>query len=151
MNALEVLWQHKDRRPCVLQWMLLMRKPGDHGSKVTIKVEIKWQNHETAPSFNFKKCICMSICLYLCLHTTWAQCPHWLKEGIGSPDAGVTGGYELPRRCWQSKPGPLEEKPMLSNGEVSFQLQSMFVRTILQIHIKEYIIILYQLYFSKER
>lgn len=44
-----------------------------------------------------------------------------------------------------------EEKPMLSNGEVSFQLQSMFVRTILQIHLKEYSIILYQLYFSKER
>lgn len=41
-----------------------------------------------------------------------------LEEGIGSPGAGVTVGWEPPCRYWDKNPGPLEEHQLLWNVEL---------------------------------
>jgi len=41
-----------------------------------------------------------------------------LCEGVGSPGTGVTDSCELPRKCWELDPGPLEEQqPVLLTSE----------------------------------
>jgi hypothetical protein len=53
-------------------------------------------------------------------------------EAIRCPGFGVREGYELPRECWQSNPGPLEEQPALKHWASSllpppwFELTSLF-------------------------
>ena len=36
------------------------------------------------------------------------------SEGVRSSGPGVTDGSELPRRCWESNPGSLEEQGLLT-------------------------------------
>ena len=43
------------------------------------------------------------------------------EEGTESPETGATNGCELPRGCWESNPGPLEEQPVLLTIEQSPQ------------------------------
>lgn len=40
-----------------------------------------------------------------------AQCPHQPEEAAGLPVTGAAYSSELPRGCWETKPGPLEEWP----------------------------------------
>lgn len=52
-----------------------------------------------------------SCALVFCIHAC-------LWEGVGSPGGRVIDGSELPRGCWELKPGPLEE---LLTAEPSLQ------------------------------
>lgn len=37
------------------------------------------------------------------------------------PDTGVTDGREPPHRCWETKPGLLQEQPVFSTADPSLQ------------------------------
>lgn len=54
----------------------------------------------------------MGICVWV---------PQRPAECMGSPEAGVTGGCELPAAggCWKLNPGPLEEQQVLLAAEPS--------------------------------
>ena len=41
------------------------------------------------------------------------------KRALRSPGPGVTDSCELPRECWKSNSGPLEEQSVLLIGEPS--------------------------------
>lgn len=46
------------------------------------------------------------------------------NDGIISPGTRVAGDYELANGYWESKLGPLQERPMLLTTELSFYLGS---------------------------
>ena len=48
------------------------------------------------------------------------------EESVRFPGMGVTDSCELPCRCWELNPGPLEEQPMLLATELSLQLLVWF-------------------------
>lgn len=56
---------------------------------------------------------CVWVCLHVCECTVCvcAQCPHQPEEAAGLPVTGAAYSSELPRGCWETKPGPLEEWP----------------------------------------
>lgn len=43
------------------------------------------------------------------------------SEGITVLGTVITDGFELPCGCWELKPGPLEEQPLLLTTEPSLQ------------------------------
>lgn len=49
-----------------------------------------------------------------------------LREGVRSPETGMTDSYELPCGCWELNPGPLEEQPVVLTTEPSLSLTSDF-------------------------
>ena len=60
----------------------------------------------------------LSPCIFNDLFITFILCAlvfHlnvYLHEGFGSPGIGVSDSCELPYRCWELNPGPLEEQPV---------------------------------------
>jgi hypothetical protein len=50
---------------------------------------------------------------------TW--CPWKSEENIGSPGAGVIGGYELSSGCYRQNLGPLQEQQVPLTIEPSLQ------------------------------
>lgn len=50
-----------------------------------------------------------TLLFYVYEHFPW--CPQRREEGIESPIAGVTDGYELQSGCWELKLGPPQEQP----------------------------------------
>lgn len=46
------------------------------------------------------------------------------KEGIGSLDIGITGGFELPCVCWKLNLGVLQEQLLILISESSLQFPS---------------------------
>lgn len=69
--------------------------------------------------------ICVGVCLHVCLCTLCMQYPWRPEEGAGSVLTQGRGGslglelqrIELPHGCWESKPGLLEEEPVLLTVE----------------------------------
>ena len=57
--------------------------------------------------------MCMNVCLRACL------CTNCMPGALGTPETGVTDGFELPSGCWEMNMGPLEE--VLLNVEPSPQ------------------------------
>lgn len=51
------------------------------------------------------------------LYSMWKQVPREAREGIGSPVAGVIGGYELLCGCWEQNPDHLQVQYMLLTTE----------------------------------
>lgn len=52
--------------------------------------------------------MCMGICLLLCLSTTCMPTVRGGQKMVSGALGLVTGGYEAPCGCWESKPGLLE-------------------------------------------
>jgi hypothetical protein len=50
-------------------------------------------------------------------------CLACMYEDVESPGTGVTDSCELPCRCWELKPGPLEAQSVLLTVDSSLQLQ----------------------------
>ena len=67
--------------------------------------------------FNFILCVFV-FCIHVCLCITYMQYP---KEGIRSPETGVTDHCELPCVCLESNLRPLQEQPVLLITEPSLQ------------------------------
>lgn len=60
----------------------------------------------------------MYVCAPLTVYCLWKT-----EEGIGSLRTGVAVGYEpLDGRFWESRPGPLEQQPVLFTTEPLLQL-----------------------------
>lgn len=59
-------------------------------------------------------------CMYMCQTHAW--CLWKSEEGIGSPETGVTDGWEAPCGCWEMNTGTLKEQQVLLTVEPSFQL-----------------------------
>lgn len=51
------------------------------------------------------------------VHHKLAWCQLRSEEGARYPGTGVTDGYELPNRCWELDPSPLQEQPALLTAE----------------------------------
>lgn len=58
------------------------------------------------------------------LHITC--CPRWSEEGVRCPGAGTRDSSKPPRRCWDLKPGPLEQQPVLLTAESSFPIHHSY-------------------------
>ena len=64
----------------------------------------------------------MGLVISVCMSVHYEYtCPQKSKEGTGSPENVVKDACELPCRCCESNPGPLEEQPALSTAEPSLQ------------------------------
>ena len=62
----------------------------------------------------------------VCLHHMHAWYPRRPEEGTGSPEIGVTDGCELPCRCWESNPSPLQKQQVLLTAEPTLQSFTLF-------------------------
>lgn len=51
---------------------------------------------------------------HTCVCTTCTHKPMRSEEGIRPSGAGVTDGFKAPCGCWESSPGPLEERSQCS-------------------------------------
>lgn len=61
---------------------------------------------------------------YIHIYTICMQCLWRPEEGIGLPGSEVTNSREPPCGFWGSKPGPLQEPPMLLTPELSISPSS---------------------------
>lgn len=75
-------------------------------------------SYEEFSFFFFKNCIfkkkwfILPLCaLVFCLHMCLCE------EGVRSPGTGIVDSYELPWRCWELMPSPLEEQQVLLAAE----------------------------------
>ena len=64
--------------------------------------------------------MCMGILpAHMSVQDMHARCPWRLEQGTGFPETGVSDGYELQCKCWESNTHPLEEQPVLLTAEPS--------------------------------
>lgn len=59
---------------------------------------------------------------YMSMYPPGEYLRQWPGESIRSPGTGVTNVSELPCGCWESYPGPLEERPVLLTAEPPLRL-----------------------------
>lgn len=88
-----------------LQWISF------HQQDETNLVIIDW------PLWNFFMC---TFCLHICLYTTCMKCQQRPERVVWLPETGITDDCEV-SHGWESKQGPLEEKPLLLAAKPSFQ------------------------------
>ena len=74
---------------------------------------------------NFKLCYFMYM-VFAGMHA-WGPCAYLVpvetRQRFGSTVAGATNHFELPNRCWESGPGPVEEQLVILTAEPPLQLQ----------------------------
>lgn len=62
-------------------------------------------------------CACFA-CMYVCVPHAFQVPVEAKKEGIGSPETGVTDGCEPLCRCWELNPDPLSELPLTAESSL---------------------------------
>jgi hypothetical protein len=75
----------------------------------------------------FVSCRCV-LCLSVSLSTTCMQCSWRPVEGVLLSEIVVADHCDLSCRCWDWKPGPLEEFPVLLTTESSFSAQIRIIK-----------------------
>jgi hypothetical protein len=77
---------------------------------------------------------------YMSVYHTSAWCSYGPEEGIESPGTGAKNSYELLHGCgcWESNPGPLEEKsaPLTVEPSLQLGLSSLFGKKTSRGHIR---------------
>lgn len=62
---------------------------------------------------------------YMCVHHVRAVSTE-SEKGIGASGTRASSGCELPCRCWEPNPGPMEEQVLLSH--LSRPLEAIFMK-----------------------
>ena len=67
--------------------------------------------------------------MYVCMYSTYMQCPQESEEGIGSPKTGIIDTCEPPCGCWGLNLVPLEGQQVLLGAEPSLIPEDCVVLT----------------------